>query len=76
MAKYYFILILIMGAVLFYIFLQDPCNELMRMDFSEKHPSYKILDSGSGEGSPDNVHCHLYYQKPDSKVCIRRYLVI
>jgi len=67
MAKYYFVLVLIMGAVLFYIFLQDPCNEMLRADFSNKYPGYKILDSGAGEGSPDEVQCHIYYQKPDSE---------
>ena len=67
MAKYYIALFLIMGAVLFYIFLEDPCNNILRADFSEKFPDYKILDSVSGEGSPDNVQCHIYYEKPDSK---------
>ena len=67
MSKYYILLFLIFGIVLFYIFLEDPCNQILREDFSNKYPSYKILDSGSGEGSPDNVHCHIYYQKPDSE---------
>ena len=67
MAKYYFVLVLITGAVLFYIFLEDPCNKMLRADFSNKYPSYKILDSGAGEGSPDEVQCHIYYQKPDSE---------
>ena len=67
MAKYYIVLFVILGMVLFYIFLQDPCNQMLRADFLNKYPSYKILDSGSGEGSPDNVQCHIYYQKPDSE---------
>jgi hypothetical protein len=67
MTKYYFFLVLVLGAVLFYIFTQDPCNQLLRADFSNKNPEYKILDSGSGEGSPDNVQCHIIYQKPDSE---------
>ncbi len=67
MAKYYIALFVILGMVLFYIFLEDPCNQMLRADFSDKFPSYKILDSGSGEGSPDNVQCHIYYQKPDSE---------
>ncbi len=67
MSKYYIFLFLIMGAVLFYIFRQDPCNKIFRADFSNMYPSYKILDSGSEEGSPDNVHCHIYYKKPDSE---------
>ncbi len=67
MAKYYFILILIMLVVLYYIFLEDPCYNQIRADFSNKYPSYKILDSGSLEGSPDEVTCHIRYQKPDSQ---------
>jgi len=67
MAKYYFILVLIMGAVLYYIFLEDPCNNMVRADFSTKNPDYEILNSGAGEGTPDNVQCHIHYQKPDSE---------
>jgi hypothetical protein len=67
MLKYYVALFLIAGMVLFYIFVQDPCNEKMRGDFSSKYPDFKILDSGAGEGSPDSVQCHLHYQKPDSE---------
>ena len=67
MAKYYFILVLIMGAVLYYIFLEDPCNNMVRADFSAKNPGYEILNSGAGEGTPDNVQCHIHYQKPDSE---------
>jgi hypothetical protein len=67
MAKYYFILVLIMGAVLYYIFLEDPCNNMVRADFSEKYPGYEILNSGAGEGTPDTVQCHIRYQKPDSE---------
>jgi hypothetical protein len=67
MAKYYFILALIMGAVLYYIFLEDPCNNMVRADFSEKHPGYEILGSRAGEGTPDKVQCHIHFQKPDSE---------
>jgi hypothetical protein len=67
MAKYYIILVLILGGVLFYIFLEDPCNKILRADFSEQYPSYKILDSGSREGSPSEVQCHIRYQRPDSE---------
>lgn len=67
MGKYYLILVLAMGAVLYYIFLQDPCNNILRTDFSNKYPDYKILDSGSGEGSPESVQCHIYYRKPESE---------
>jgi hypothetical protein len=65
MAKYYFILFLVMGGVLYYVFLEDPCNQNIKADFSREHPDYKILDSGSREGSPDEVQCHIRYQKPD-----------
>lgn len=67
MAKYYFFLFLIAVMGFLYIFYQDPCNQLLRADFSEKYPSYKILDSGAKEGSPESVHCHIYYKKPDSE---------
>jgi hypothetical protein len=67
MAKYYFLLALIVAAVMVYIFYQDPCNIQLREDFSKRYPSYEILDSGSREGSPDEVKCHVLYQKPDSK---------
>ncbi len=67
MAKYYIILVLIMGGVLYYIFLEDPCNNLVKADFSEKFPGYEILGSRAGEGSPENVQCNIYYQKPDDK---------
>ena len=56
-----------MGAVLYYIFLEDPCNNMVRADFSTKNPDYEILNSGAGEGTPDNVQCHIHYQKPDSE---------
>jgi len=65
MAKYYFILFLVMGGVLYYVFLQDPCNQNIRADFLKEHPEYTILDSGSREGSPDEVQCHISYRKPD-----------
>lgn len=67
MAKYYFLLVLIIAAVLYYIFLQDPCNILVKDDFSAKHPDYKILDVGASEGSVDSVQCHIYYLKPEDK---------
>jgi hypothetical protein len=67
MLKYYILLFLIFGIILFYVFLEDPCNQIIRADFSNKYPSYEILDSGAGEGTSDNVHCHIYYKKPDSE---------
>jgi hypothetical protein len=65
MAKYYFILILVMGALLFYVFQNDPCSQSIRADFSRQYPGYTILNSGSREGSPEEVQCHVRYQKPD-----------
>lgn len=67
MAKYYLLLFLIAGMVFFYVFSQDPCNQMLRADFSAEHPDYKILDSGAKEGSHESVHCHVYYSKPDSE---------
>ncbi len=67
MLKYYIALFLLAGAVLYYVFLQDPCSGLVKTEFSNKYPDYKILYSGATEGSPDSVHCHVSYQKPDSE---------
>ena len=67
MLKYYVLLVLILGIALFYVFLKDPCNRQLRTDFSNKYPSYTILDSGAREGSLDSVHCHVSYRKPDSE---------
>lgn len=67
MLKYYILLFLAAGIALYYVFLQDPCNRLLRTDFSDKHPDYEIVDSGSREGSTDSVHCHIYYKKPGSE---------
>ncbi len=64
MAKYYAILVLFSLGVLYYVFLQDPCNRQLRMDFVEKHPDYTLVDSGSVQGSPLEVQCNVYYQKP------------
>jgi len=66
MLKYYAFLLLILGIGLYYVFIKDPCNQQLRTDFSNKYPSYKILDSGASEGSPESVRCHISYRKPDS----------
>jgi hypothetical protein len=66
MLKYYLVLLLILGAVLVYIFRGDPCNRLVRADFSNMYPDFEILDSGAQEGTPDSVHCHIYYKKSGS----------
>ncbi len=67
MLKYYVLLFLILGIGLYYVFLQDPCNRQLRTDFSNKYPSYTIAFSRTEEGSPDSVHCHAFYRKPDSE---------
>ena len=67
MLKYYVALFLIMGMALFYAFITDPCNRQLRTEFSNKHPSYKILNSGASEGSPETVRCRISYQEPDSE---------
>jgi hypothetical protein len=67
MVKYYFVLLLVMGAVFYYIFQVDPCNKNLRADFAKEYPGYKILDSGSREGSPEEVQCHIRYEKPGSE---------
>ncbi len=67
MAKYYIPLFAILGIVLFYIFLQDPCNRVLRADFATEYPGYEILDTVAGEGSPEKVQCHIYYKKSDSE---------
>ncbi|MBW2289414.1 MAG: hypothetical protein JRG90_16530 [Deltaproteobacteria bacterium] len=67
MLKYYIFLFLIVGIGLFYVFIKDPCNRQLETDFSNKHPSYKILNSGASEGSPESVRCHISYRKPDSE---------
>lgn len=66
--KYYILLFLIAGIALFYVFLQDPCNRTVKTDFSNRYPSYNILDSAARDGTPESVHCHVYYQKPDSEL--------
>jgi len=67
MAKYYFLLVLIIGAALYFVYAQDPCYKAIGDDFSRQFPDYKILDSGSTEGSPQSVQCHIRYSKPDNK---------
>ena len=67
MSKYYFLAMLVFAAVLYYIFIQDPCNILVKADFSKKNPDYEIVDIGASEGSVDSVRCHVYYLKPDDR---------
>ncbi len=67
MLKYYIFAFAIVGIALFYAFISDPCNRQLRTDFSDKYPSYAILDSGASEGSRESVRCHISYRKPDSE---------
>jgi hypothetical protein len=67
MLKYLAFLVLIIGVALFYVFVKDPCNGQLRADFSNKYPSYEIVDSGASEGSPESVRCLVSYQRPDSE---------
>lgn len=66
MAKYYLLLGLAFLGVLLYVFLQDPCSNTLRTDFSTKYPGYEILDTSAGEKSTDSVQCHIRYRTPDS----------
>lgn len=67
MMKYYVLLFLIVGAALFYVYLKDPCHQQLRAEFSDKYPSYEILNSDAVEGSPESVRCQISYRKPDSE---------
>jgi len=67
MLKYYILLFLFAGGILYYIFLEDPCNKQVKTDFSNLYPDYEILYSGATDGSPENVHCHISYKKPDNQ---------
>jgi hypothetical protein len=67
MLKYYVFLFLIFGIAVFYAFIKDPCNQQLRSDFSDRYPTYTIVDSGASEGSPESVRCQISYRKPDSK---------
>lgn len=67
MLKYYAFLFLILGIALFYVYVKDPCNRQVRMDFAGQHPSYEILDTGASEGSPETVRCQVSYRKPDAE---------
>ncbi len=65
MLKYYVLLFAVLCAALYFVYLEDPCHQQLRTDFSARHPSYVILDSGADEGSPETVRCHVSYRKPD-----------
>lgn len=64
MLKYYLLLAAVVVVALLYAYLADPCNNLVRMEFAEAHPDWRVLDSGPEEGSPESVLCHVSYRKP------------
>jgi hypothetical protein len=66
MFKYYALLFSVFVIAVGYVYLRDPCNRQVREDFSNRHPSYRIVESGASEGSPESVRCHVSYQKPGS----------
>ncbi|RLA16398.1 MAG: hypothetical protein DRQ56_10640 [Gammaproteobacteria bacterium] len=67
MKKYFVLMFLVAGIGLFLVFIKDPCSKQVREDFSSNYPSYKILGVSASQGSPESVHCHISFQKPDSK---------
>ncbi len=64
MTRYYVLLFLVIGTVLLYVFLQDPCNQQFRSDFAAKYPAREIVDT-AGEGDAEKVYCHMYYRQPE-----------
>ncbi|MCP4006095.1 MAG: hypothetical protein GY725_18080 [bacterium] len=66
MLKYWILMFVVLGIALYYVFLQDPCNRLVKQNFSAQYPSYTILGSGAEQGSPETVRCRVTYRKPDS----------
>lgn len=64
MWKYYALLFTVVVVALFYAYLADPCNRLVRLEFAQQHPDYEVIDSDADEGSPESVQCHVTYRKP------------
>ncbi len=67
MLKYYLLLFVVVGVALFYVYVSDPCNQLVRMEFASRYPDYTILESGAEEGSRESVRCRIAYRKPGSE---------
>lgn len=67
MLKYYIALFLVAAGVLYYVFLQDPCSQLVKTEFSAKYPDYEIMFTGATDGSPESVHCHITYENPENR---------
>ncbi len=66
MLKYYLLGFVVVAIALFYAYIADPCNKLVRMEFASRHPAYQILDSDADQGSRETVRCRISYRKPDS----------
>ncbi len=66
MLKYYLLGFAVVGIALFYAYVADPCNKLVRMEFAERYPEYQIIDSEAYQGSRETVRCRISYRKPDS----------
>ncbi len=71
MLKYYLLGFAVVAIALFYAYLADPCNKLVRMEFASRHPEYQILDSEAYQGSRETVRCRISYRKPDSEEVYR-----
>lgn len=67
MLKYVALLILVLAIAVFYVSIADPCDRQVRLEFSNKYPSYEFLDSRASEGSPETVRCRISYRKPGSE---------
>ena len=67
MSKYYALMFVVVAIALYYAFIKDPCNQQLRDDFSNRHPTYEILSSEAAEGSPESVRCHISYRMADSE---------
>ena len=67
MWKYFVLLFLVLGIAFYYTYVSDPCESQIRTEFSSRHPSYEVLDSGAKEGSPESVRCRISYRKPGNE---------
>lgn len=67
MLKYYLLAFTVVAIALCYAYVADPCNQLVRMDFAERHPEYEIVDTEAHEGSRESVRCRILYRKPGSE---------
>jgi len=66
MLKYYLLAFAVVAIALFYAYVSDPCNKLVRLEFGNRHPNYQIVDTKADQGSPESVRCRVFYRKPDA----------